>query len=82
MWRRSSIIQLIPNTNLFINIMSKPEIIDPKKRVKVYATDKAALFTKGDPIIAGEQMAKKLIAAGKATLEEPKEENPKSPFQK
>lgn len=52
---------------------TKAEItIDPKKRVTVYATDKATHHTKEEQMLVGEQMAKKLVEAGKATFEKPK----------
>lgn len=42
-------------------------IIDPKARVKVYATDKSSYHTKNEPMYVGKQLAEKLIKQGKAS---------------
>lgn len=47
--------------------MSKEQIIDPRVRVKVYATGAANYHTKNEPMYVGKYLADKLIAAGKAS---------------
>lgn len=46
-------------------------IINPKERVKLYATDKASYHTKDEPMYVGKQLAEKLIKQGKASATPP-----------
>jgi phosphohistidine swiveling domain-containing protein len=45
------------------------KVVDPKKRVTVYGTGNT--MEKGIPYVVGEQLAVKLVEAGKATLTKP-----------